>query len=263
MYVQILGPVKVQHGLQTLTPTPRLARVLLGVLALRANRTLSVDWIRDALWADQAPRSATANLRGYLAELRRLLRPALPAGVSIETSAAGYCLRAVADTVDVLLFESLAAEGRRLLTEGRHQLAAERLTRAVGLWRGPVLDGSAVPELIQPEVRVLEVKRLDAVEDSVEAQLALGRHRELVPELTMFLAQWPLRERLSGQLMLALCRSGRQIEALAVYRSLCARLDDELGIAPNAELQALHYRVLCADPGLHLDDEAHRPRLVS
>lgn len=263
LYVQILGPVQVQHGLQPLTPTPRLARVLLGTLALRANRTMSVDWIRDALWADQAPRSAMANLRGYLAELRRLLLPGLPAGVSIETSSSGYCLRAVPATVDVLLFDSLAAEGRRLLDSGHHQSAAERLTRAVALWRGPVLDGIPIPEPIQPEVRVLEVKRLDAVEDSVEAQLALGRHRELVPELTMHLAQWPLRERLSSQLMLALCRSGRQIEALTVYQSLCVRLDEELGIAPNAELRALHQRVLRADPGLQLGGEVHRARLVS
>jgi DNA-binding SARP family transcriptional activator len=204
-----------------------------------------------------------ANLRGYLAELRRLLLPALPAGVSIETSPAGYCLRAVPDTVDVLLFESLAAEGRRLLDGGHHQMAAERLTRAVALWRGPVLEGNPVPEPIQPEVRVLEVKRLDAVEDSVEARLALGRHRELVPDLTMFLAQWPLRERLSSQLMLALFRSGRQIEALSVYQSLCARLDEELGVVPNAELQALHHRVLRADRSLQLSDEPHWPRLVS
>ena len=161
------------------------------------------------------------------------------------------------------MFDALALEGRRLLNAGQYQSAAERLTRAVSLWRGPVLEGLAVPEPLQPEVCALEVKRADAVEDSVDAQLALGRHRELVPELTMFLAQWPLRERLSGQLMLALCRSGRQIEALAVYQSLCIRLDQELGIAPNAELRVLHHQILRADPDLELSGDIERPRLVS
>lgn len=245
-----------------MTPTPRLARVLLGTLALKANRTVSVDWIRDALWEDRAPRSATANLRGYLAELRRLLLPALPFGVSIETSPSGYCLRAVPDTVDVLTFDALAVEGRRLLDAGQYQSAAERLTRAVSLWRGPVLGDLPVPEPLRAEVSALEVKRADAVEDSVDSQLALGRHRELVPELTRFLAHWPLRERLSGQLMLALWRSGRQIEALAAYRTLCIRLDEELGVLPNAELQALHHRILRRAPELELGEFQQR-RLVS
>jgi DNA-binding SARP family transcriptional activator len=262
LYVSILGPVRIQHGVRAVAPTPRLARVLLGILALRANAELSVEWLQHALWADNAPRSAAANLRGYLAELRRLLLPAGPAGVSIVTSPSGYCLRAVPEALDVLLFASLAADGRRLLNAGHHQAAADRLTRALALWRGPVLQGVPVPESIQPEVQVLEVKRLDAVEDSVEARLALGRHRELVAELTMFLAQWPLRERLAGQLMLALCRSGRQVEALSVYQSLRVRLDDELGVMPNAELQLLHRRVLQADPGLQFRASA-RPRLVS
>jgi SARP family transcriptional regulator, regulator of embCAB operon len=262
LYVQILGPVRLQHGARAVSPTPRLARVLLGILALRANAELSVDWLRYALWADSAPKSAAANLRGYLAELRRLLLTAGPAGVRIETSPSGYCLRAVPEALDVLLFDSLVADGRRLLNGGHHQAAADRLTRALVLWRGPVLEGIQIPEPIQPEVQVLEVKRLDAIEDSVEARLALGRHRELVAELTLFLAQWPLRERLAGQLMLALCRSGRQVEALSVYQSMRARLDEELGVVPNAELQQLHRRVLQADPSLQFG-EPGRPRLVS
>lgn len=252
MVVQILGPVQIQRAPDVLVPSPRLARILLGTLALRANSTVSTAWVVDALWGDRAPKSAGANLRGYLAELRRLLDAGRLTGVAIDTGPAGYLLRAEPGAIDALLFDSLVSEGRQLLAEGRYEPAADRLTRALALWRGPVLDGDGVPETLQPEVQVLGIKREDALEDSIEARLALGQHRELSVELAGLVAQRPLRERLCGQLMLALYRSGRQVEALTAYQALRARLDDELGVAPFAEIQALHRRMLRADPDLQL-----------
>jgi DNA-binding SARP family transcriptional activator len=256
--VQILGPVQVQHGASLLVPSPRLARLLLGTLALRANQTVSSEWVRDALWSDRAPKSAAANLRGYLAELRRLVARADPDGIVIDTGPTGYRLRARPDQLDALLFDSLLSDGKRLLTEGEYEAAAERLGRAVRLWRGPVLDGIGVPDSLQPEVCVLEIKRQDAIEDWVQARLALGQHRELIVELTLLVAQWPLRERLCGQLMVALCRSGHQVEALAAYQALRARLDEELGVAPSADVQVLYRRMLQADPDLRVTASAGR-----
>ncbi|MEO6700839.1 MAG: AfsR/SARP family transcriptional regulator [Jatrophihabitantaceae bacterium] len=249
LYVQILGHVQVLSGKDLVLPSPRLARLLLGSLALRANRTIGHDQLRYVLWGDRVPKSAAANLRGYLAELRRLLRSAT--GITLETDPTGLRLSAVPEAVDVLLFDSLATEGHRLLSEGRAEPASERLGQALSLWRGPVMDAMVVPEPLQAEAQVLELKRQDAVEGSVDARLALGRHRELIVELTLHVAQWPLRERLCGQLMLALCRSGRQVEALSAYQALRARLDEDLGVMPNADLQLLYRRMLRADPNLH------------
>jgi len=247
--IQILGSVRIQSGSELLSPSPKLARTLLGILAIRANTTVSPGWVCDALWGDRAPRSAASNLRSYLAELRRVIgRARLP--VEIDGGAAGYSLHAAPESLDSLLFESWTARGRTMLAAGQHAAAADLFTRAVRLWRGPVLDATVVPEAVRPEVEALNVKRLNAIEDGIEAGLALGRHRALVGELTDLVIRWPLRERLCGQLMLALYRSGQQVEALHAYQALRRRMDEELGVAPFTEIQALHRRILRADVAL-------------
>ncbi len=256
--VQILGPVQLQGETELLVPSPRLARLLLGILALRANKVVTVQSVRYALWADHPPKSASANLRGYLAELRRLLvRIGYPAD-AITASPAGYSLRTGTAEVDALQFHALAAEGRALLARGDHLAAAGRLSRALALWRGPAFAGETVPEALLPELQVLEMRRQDAIEDGIEARLALGEHRELACELTVLVAQWPLRERLAKQLMLALCRSGRRVEALNAYHELREQLSDELGIVPSGEVQQLYHQVLRADPGLQRSAAGYR-----
>ncbi|HEU5270487.1 MAG TPA: AfsR/SARP family transcriptional regulator [Jatrophihabitans sp.] len=149
--------------------------------------------------------------------------------------------------MDALLFDQLAGQGRALLTAGDHAGAGDRFSRALALWRGPAFAGEVVPEPMQPDIAVLEMKRQDVLEDAIEARLALGEHRELACELTVLVAQWPLRERLAGQLMLALCRGGRRIEALSAYHELRRQLAEELGVVPSAEIQQLYHRVLEAD----------------
>lgn len=251
MPVQILGPLEIQGKTELLVPSPRLARLLLGMLALRTNKLVSTQSVRYALWADRPPKSAAANLRSYLAELRRLLARAGLDGIAITAGPAGYCLRAGADGVDALLFDSLARQGRALLAQGQHLAAAEQLNRALALWHGPAFAGETVPDALQAEVQVLEMRRQDVTEDAIEARLALGEHRQLGLELTVLVAQWPLRERLARQLMLALCRSGRRVEALNAYHELRRQLADELGVVPSADIQQLYRRVLAADPELH------------
>ncbi len=252
MSVEILGTLQVRSDADVSVPTPRLARILLGMLALRANRPVTADAVRDALWAGRPPKSAAANLRGYVAELRRLL--ASSAGSpTIEVSRAGYCLRAPVDAVDAVQFVALAAEGRRLLAASRYAESAVRLTSGLELWRGPAFAGEAVPEALLGEVQALEMRRQAAVEDQVDARLALGGHRELGFELTVLVSQWPLCERLSAQLMLALYRSGRQVESIAAYHGLRRRLDEELGVLPSTDIQQLYRRILHADPALDVD----------
>ncbi len=249
MSIHILGPVRIQSGLELLTPSPKLARSLLGILALRANTTVGAGWVHDALWGDRAPKSAAANLRSYLTELRRAVARARLA-VDIDSGPDGYCLHATAENLDCLLFEQLTAQGRSMLSTGHPAAAAELFSRAVRLWRGPVLDATVAAQAVQPEIEALNVKRLNAIEDGIEAGLALGRHRALVGELTDLVTRWPLRERLCGQLMLALYRSGQQVEALRAYQALRLRMDEELGVAPFTEIQALHRRILQADATL-------------
>ena len=266
--IQILGPVQIQSGSVRQSPSPRLARLLLGVLALGANRPISRESLIDSLWGAQPPMSASTNLRGYLAGLRSLIADSGVPGVSIDTQSTGYVLHAEPFALDSLRFEALFTEGRRHLAGDRPEAAAQRLACALALWRGPVLDGLRIPEAVQPAAHALALKRQDAIEDSVEARLTLGRHRELVVELAGWVAQFPMSERLCGLLMLALYRSGRQVEALAVYRALVRRLDDELGVMPFVEIQLLYQRILRADPGLLVPDgsprsERSRPAGVS
>lgn len=252
--LRILGPVEIRRAGQLLVPRRRLARALLGMLALRANDPVSRERIIYGLWPDLPPRSAEANIRTYVAELRRLLAggdgPRTEDRPRIESANGSYRLATGVTGLDALLFDRYTDEGRRHLAAGRYAAAAERLTRACGLWRGPVLDGTAIPEPVAAAAMMLEDRQLDVIEDCVEARLAIGQHADLAVELRALTRTHGLRERLWGQRMLALYRCGRQAEALASYQDLCRLLDLELGVAPSAPLRLLHRRILRADPDL-------------
>ncbi|MFJ6672882.1 BTAD domain-containing putative transcriptional regulator [Actinosynnema sp. NPDC091369] len=242
------GPLEVRDGANRLiAPSRRKERVLLAVLLLRDGTPTSADALSDALWPEALPRSAGANLKTYLSDLRRLLRDG---GAVIDTRPDGYVLRVDRDALDATRFEDLVAEGREALRDKRFDVATERLTRALGLWRGPALDGLPVPELVRPRVTVLEELRLAVQEDNVDARLALGQEAELCGELSALTGQHPLRERLWAQLMLARYRTGRQAEALAAYRSLREALAAELGIEPSPAVKRLHVEILRADRAL-------------
>ncbi|HEX8868406.1 MAG TPA: BTAD domain-containing putative transcriptional regulator, partial [Lentzea sp.] len=247
MRLRILGPVEILADHGSAVPARRMARVLLGVLALHANTFVPGDRIIDTLWGGCPPPSAPVNLRSYVSDLRRLLRN----GVSrIETVNGGYQLTAGPDDLDVLAFTELAQQGHDRLAAGDHEQAAELLTRAIGLWRGPVLDGTPVPQAIQSAARMLEDRRVDAVEDCFQARLELGEHTGIAAELRRLVEQHELRERLWGQLMLALYRSGRPGEAVQAYERLRRVLAAELGTDPGPEIKALHQRILRDDPQL-------------
>jgi DNA-binding SARP family transcriptional activator len=176
------------------------------------------------------------------------LRKALGAEL-LRTHAVGYSIEVEAATLDVERFEHLAAEGRAALAAGDPAVASERLAKALSPWRGPALAEFSEPFAAREAAR-LEALRLAALEDRIEADLAIGRHAATATELDGLVRLHPHRERLGGQHMVALCRSGRQAEALASYRDAWRLLDEELGIQPSAELRALEQRILAQDPAL-------------
>jgi DNA-binding SARP family transcriptional activator/tetratricopeptide (TPR) repeat protein len=264
MRFHVLGPLAVRGddgGL--LVANRRKQRALLGLLLLRANTTVANESIVDALWGERPPASAAANLQSYVADLRRLLRAGQPARESrLRTRRGGYRLLVEAGELDAEVFQRLAAEGRDALAGGDAAVASERLVRALGEWQGYVLEGLDLPAL-EPERARLEELRLAVLEDSIEARLRLGAHRELPAELAALVCRYPLRERMWGQLMLALYRCGRQGDALAAFRRAAEHLAEELGLAPGEPLRRLHARILAADPALDGPAQATGPDVAA
>jgi DNA-binding SARP family transcriptional activator len=221
------------------------------------------DTLIDALFGDE-PREAASNLvQVYVSRLRTALEPGRErrsAGSIVITRAPGYLIRVASDELDLHRFERLVEEGRRGLAEGNGQLAAARLHEALGLWRGPALADFAYEGFASVESARLEELRLAAIEDRIEADLSLGEHGTLVGELHALVAEHPLRERLRGQLMLALYRSGRQAEALDVYQTGRHELVEGLGLEPSAALRELERAMLRQDPELDTPERPLRDR---
>lgn len=216
-------------------------RMLLARLALEVGRSVSVETLIDGLWGDQPPADAANALQSLVSRLRRALRPG---GTELDSGPGGYRLALEPAAVDVHRFERLAAEGRRELSAGNDIRAAELLREALGLWRGAALaDVLDAPFAAAPATR-LEELRVEVAEDRFEAELRLGGHAEVLAGLAAEAEAHPLRERLAGLRIRALCAAGRQADALAVYATLRATLVEELGVDPSAELQEVHLQAL-------------------
>jgi predicted ATPase/DNA-binding SARP family transcriptional activator len=244
--VRVLGPVELvaEDG-----PVPLGApkqRRLLSALVVHAGEARSADLLIDAIWGPSPPASAAKLLQTYVSQLRK----ALPPPARICTRGAGYALELEDESLDAARFERLLVESRAASREGNPALAASLLRRALGLWRGQAYGDFAYEEFARAEAERLEELRLVALEERIEAELALGRHDDLLPELRSLAAAHPGRERLQEQAMLALYRCGRQSEALELYTDARARLRDELGLEPSAELRELQRRILQQDAEL-------------
>src|SRR5215212_8511879 len=241
---RLLGPLEVVHRGEAVPTGGQRKRALLARLLLEANRTVSVDALVDALWGEHVPSTAVKMVHIYVSQLRKVLP-----GEALQTRPPGYRLEVAPEAVDLLRFERLRKEGREALADGDADTAAERLTAACARWRGPALGEFSEPFAAAAAAHLDEL-RLVAVEDRVDAELALGRHRELVGELQALVASHPFRERPRHRLMLALYRQGRHAEALSAFHDVQAALRDELGIDPSAGLSELQYRILNQDPTL-------------
>jgi len=245
----ILGPLEVRlDGTLVRVGGPR-QRALLALLLCHANTVVSVDQLTEELLGDLPAESAERMLRVQISRLRKVLAGGAP---RVLARPRGYVLRVEPGELDLEVFEQRAAAGRDALAHGDPGRAAVLLGEAESLWRGRPLADLEFEPFARFEIQRLESLRLLAVEDRMEAELAIGQHVGLCPELERLVAEHPLRERLRGQLMLALYRSGRQAEALAVFHDTRQVLDAELGIAPGPGLRQLQERVLAADPLLDL-----------
>jgi DNA-binding SARP family transcriptional activator/tetratricopeptide (TPR) repeat protein len=244
---RILGPLEVLAAGQPLPLGGTKQRAVLAMLVVQAGRVVSRDRLINGLWQGRPPDRAEVTLRGYVSRLRAVLEPEQRRGATFQvlvSRAPGYVLRVEPDQVDAARFEALVGEGSAALEAGDPGRAAARLDVGLGLWRGPVLADFADAAFARGEIARLEQLRLVAIETKIEADLALGRHAALVGDLEALVGQYPLRERLRAQLMLALYRSGRQADALGVYQDVRVLLADELGIDPGGELQRLYEAIL-------------------
>jgi len=243
MEFRILAPLEVLDGERALDVSGPKQRALLAVLLLNANQVVSTDVLIDSLWGEQAPGTARKAIQVYVSQLRSVLGK-----TRVETKAPGYLLRVHGDELDLHRFESLREQAKHADSE----TAAALLHEALALWRGRPLGEFAYDGFAALEIARLEELRLACLEERVEADLAQGRHAELVGELEGLVAEYPLRERLRAQVMLALYRSGRQAEALEVFQEARAVLVEELGIEPGRTLRELERSILQQDPSLDL-----------
>jgi DNA-binding SARP family transcriptional activator len=231
----MLGPLElVTDGGEPLPLGGQKQRAVLALLLLSANHVVSTDRLIDALWGENPPRTATTALQNAISALRKVLGADV-----VVTKPPGYLIRVDADALDLMRFERLVGEARTLEPEER----AERLREALALWRGEPLSDVGVEPAVESEVLRLEELRLATVEDRIDADLACGRHADVVPELVRLVAHHPLRERPRGQLMLAQYRCGRQEDALRVYQDARLALA-EIGLEPSPVLQELERRIL-------------------
>ncbi|GAA0601259.1 AfsR/SARP family transcriptional regulator [Streptomyces crystallinus] len=246
----VLGPVRVWRGPEALPSGSPQQRALLAVLLLRDGRTATSAELIDAIWGDEPPSQALAAVRTYASRLRKALGP----GVLISESG-GYAIRLPAGVLDLARAQELAAQAEKARAGGEQTRARELLKTALALWTGEPLAQIPGPHADTERTRLVEW-RLQLTEARLDMELEAGCHAEAVSELTALTAAYPLRERLRELLMLALYRSGRQAEALAVYADTRRLLADELGVDPCAELSRLQQRILQADEDLARPAEA-------
>jgi predicted ATPase/DNA-binding SARP family transcriptional activator/Tfp pilus assembly protein PilF len=249
---RLLGPLEVERDGRVLPVGGRRQRALLTFLLLHANTVVARDRLIDALWGEDPPETAANALQVAVHTLRKLL-----GADRIVTRGSGYLLRVEAGELDLQRFTGSVERARAK----RPADAAKTLRQALALWTGPALSDLGETPFVETERALLEELHLGTLEDRVGADLALGRHAELVPELEALVASHPYRERLRREHMLALYRSGRQAEALEAYRSGRRLLVDELGIEPGAELQELERAILRQDPALALPSMRAKSKL--
>ena len=255
MHIGLLGELQVlDDDEKDVEVTGAKLRALLVVLALRPGRAVPVDQLVDALWGPESSAAARNGLQGLVSKLRR----ALGSASLVATRGGGYALEVPPEAVDLHRFEQLVAAGRAMAISGNLESAIELLADADSLWRGEALTEFAYEEFAAAEVSRLSELRLAAVEERLDIELQLGRHRGVIVELESLVAAHALRERLRGLLMIALYRSGRQADALRTFQEGRRILGEELGLDPGPELRQLEAAILAQDPSLDVSTPDRR-----
>ncbi|MEU6199653.1 AfsR/SARP family transcriptional regulator [Streptomyces sp. NPDC047061] len=276
MDIGLLGALNVRENGASIAPTAPKPRQVLALLALHADQVVSVPTLIEELWAGTPPRSARTTLQTYVLQLRELIAAALrrgadPGGAAarsakdvLETLPGGYLLAAGGGGSDIREFDRLREQGGRAMDDGNLAGASGTLRQALDLWSGPPFADVPTGVHLGTEARRLEESRLFALDQRIEADLRLGRHRELLAELTVLTSRHPSHENLHAQFMLALYRSGRRGEALLAYQRLRTLLVRDLGLEPSARLRRLQQSILTATaenpgPPPHHDELARVP----
>ncbi|GGP53562.1 AfsR/SARP family transcriptional regulator [Streptomyces melanogenes] len=270
MDIEVLGALSVRKNGLSIAPTAPKPRQVLALLALHSDQVVPLATLAEELWDDAPPRSARTTVQTYVMQLRELIGEALarhdgerrtakdvlvtlPGGYRLETGGDGEDAEGTADFRE---FERRATAGHRAMDAGDHTGAARLLREALALWTGSALTGVHQGTRLRTEAERLEEARLAALDRRIEADLLLGRHRELLSELTVLVSRHPMHEALHGQFMLALHRSGRRSEALDAYQRLRATLVAQAGLEPSAALGRLQMAILAARPGSPVPDGA-------
>jgi DNA-binding SARP family transcriptional activator len=256
MEFRVLGPVEVVDSGSSLPLGGTKQRTLLAVLLLQAGHVVPTGDLIEEIWPGEQPATARHALHVHASQLRKALRSGRPDCNVLFTSPAGYAVRLEQDELDLECAEGLMHEGSRALSTGDAATAATSLRAALALWTGEPLSDLVGGPMIASATAHLTELRLCVLEDRIAADLALGRHTELVGELTELVSLNPLRERLRGQLILALYRSGRQAEALLAYRETRRLLVESYGLEPSPPLQRLERLILAQDAALELPHSA-------
>jgi predicted ATPase/DNA-binding SARP family transcriptional activator len=247
--LRVLGPLEVSGPDGPVALGATKPRTVLAVLAIHRGQAVDTDLLTDALWGEGPPASAWKLIQVYISQLRK----ALPSGIAIATTAAGYRLDIAPAATDVVRFEQLLADGRAALATGNPALASSALARALALWRGPAFADVRYDEFARDNVERLEGLRALALEERIESDLQLGRHAGILGELRGLLAADPSNERLAGQTMLAAYRAAGTADALEIFETVRTTLATELGEEPAPELLELRDQIARRDPGLALD----------
>ncbi|HEV2451738.1 MAG TPA: AfsR/SARP family transcriptional regulator [Streptosporangiaceae bacterium] len=254
MQIELLGPFSVRINQLPVMPDAAKPSAVLALLALNAGSVVTVVSLMEELWGETPPPSALTTLQTYILESRKRIAAAIGPGQDpkwvLQTRQNGYLLDAPGARIDVEEFRELAHAGRAASEGGDHRAAAELLGRALAIWRGPALIDVRKGRVLELEVTALEESRLAVLGRRLDADLALGRHADIISELTALVASHPLNENFAAQLITALYRTGRISRALQVFQRLRNSLVDELGVEPSAQLQRLQHAILSRDPSL-------------
>jgi len=244
----VLGPLQALEGGRQVVLGTQKQQTVLALLLLNANNVVPSDRLVDELWGESSPPTARKAVQVYISQLRKLLDA--NGDERIATRSGGYALSVGPGALDAYRFEALVSEARALVSAGEVAAGADAYRNALSLWRGPVLAGLPLEQRARGEADRLEEERLTATAELIDCELALGRHERAIGQLERLVAEHPLSERFRGQLMLALYRSGRQADALRVYREGRTTLREELGLEPGVPLQRLERGILTQDEAL-------------
>ena len=252
--IDLLGPLSARFNGRPVLPSAAKQRQVLALLGLNAGRVVTISTLIDELWGDRPPRSYATTLQTYILQLRNMLAATSPADPSarqvLSTRHSGYLLEEDQCHTDVEEFGRLARTGRIAAETGDDYAASGQLGRALQLWRGPALVDVRAGRVLELEATSLEETRLGVFERRVEADLALGRHADLLGELTLEVARNPMNENLCAFLMITLYQSGHVARSLEAYHRLRSVLKDDLGVEPCPRLQRLQMAILSGDPAL-------------